>query len=58
MKSQICWFMAFVFLVIAAVTGLLVGIGAIKPEWFCATIFSIIAMFSSAEYAEVFDKEY
>lgn len=50
MKS-LCWFIAFVCLCVAAITGLGVGIGALQAKWFCVTIVSIAGMFSAAEYA-------
>ena len=45
------WFMAFLFLIGAALAGIGASIGVLDTEWFALCLFCIAGMFSAAEYA-------
>ena len=46
------WSVSFLCLVVAAVTGIGAGIGALQAGWFAVSVFCIAGMFSAAEYAD------
>ena len=46
------WSISFLCLVVAAVTGIGVSIGALQTEWFAVSVFCVAGMFSAAEYAD------
>lgn len=48
----ILWSVSFLCLVVAAITGTGVSIGALQAEWFAVTMFCVAGMFSAAEYAD------
>lgn len=48
----ILWFLSFVFLCIAAVTGIGASINYLPTEWFAVCIISIAAVASCASWAD------
>ena len=48
----ILWSISFLCLVIAAITGVGVSVGALQDEWFAVSLFCVAGMFSAAEYAD------
>ena len=51
----ILWSVSFLCLVIAAITGIGAGIGAIGVEWFAVCLLCVAGMFSAAGYADSYD---
>ena len=49
------WALSFVLLLVASITGIGAGIGAIGIEWFAVCLFCIAGMFSAAGAADLYD---
>ncbi len=51
------WALSFVLLLVASITGIGAGIGAIGIEWFVVGLFCIAGMFITAEYVDTMEHQ-